>query len=138
MAAPTLTLELCAPENPHTQLAVTEVTLPGTGGVFTVHPEHTPLLSTLKPGVLVATDAEGATHHFAVHGGFAEVKGETVVVLADYYEPSDDIDNARAAEAAGRAQTRLAKPPEDMDWQRAELALARSLARTKASDKQGY
>jgi F-type H+-transporting ATPase subunit epsilon len=138
VADPTLTLELCAPEKPPTKLEVAEVLIPGTAGVFTVHPGHTPILSTLIPGVLVATDAAGKEHHFAIHGGFAEVKQDEIVILSNFYEPGDDIETERAAEAEARAQARLQKPPEGMDWDRAELALARSLARQSASRKQGY
>jgi F-type H+-transporting ATPase subunit epsilon len=138
VAEGTLHLELCAPEKPHATLDVAEVTIPGAGGVFTVHPGHTPLLSTLIPGVLVATGADGSEHFFAVHGGFAEVKPEKVVILADFYEPQDDIDAERAGEAESRAQNRLQKPPEDMDWERAERALSRAMARIQASNKRGY
>ncbi len=138
MAQPTLHLEICAPEKPQFILEVTEVVVPGAAGVFAVHPEHTPLLSTLTPGVLIASDAEGNAHHFAVHGGFAEVMPDRVVVLASFYEPGDDIDPERATEAQERAQTRLRKPPEDLDWERAERALARALARLGAHSKRGY
>jgi len=138
VAQPTLHLEICAPEKPHTVLEVTEVIVPGAAGVFAVHPAHTPLLSTLSPGVLIAVDGEGTDHHFAVHGGFAEVKPEGVVVLASFYEPGDDIDTERAKEAEERAQTRLRKPPEGLDWERAERALARAVARLGAHSKRGY
>lgn len=138
MATPTLKLELCAPEKPHVELEVAEVTIPGEAGVFAVFPGHTPLLSTVSPGVLVAVDATGTTLHYAIHGGFAEVKPDRVVILSDFYEPEDDINVERAQAAEDRARTRLQKPPEDMDWTRAELALSRAVARMNASRKQGY
>lgn len=138
MAQPTLHLEICAPEKPHTVLEVTEVVVPGEAGVFAVHPEHTPLLSTLTPGVLIASDTEGTAHHFAVHGGFAEVKPDKVVILASFYEPGADVDTERATAAEERAQARLRKPPEDLDWKRAERALARAVARLGAHSKRGY
>ncbi len=138
MATATLSLELCAPEKPHTELDVTDVTIPGTAGVFAVHPDHTPLLSTLIPGVLIANTVDGQERHFAVHGGFAEIKQNKVIILATFYEPGDDIDATRAQTAEERALARLQKPPEDMDWDRAEHALARAVARLRASKKQSY
>ncbi len=138
MAASTLSLELCAPEKPHTQLDVAEIIIPGEAGVFTVFPGHTPVLSTLIPGVLIATDTAGDEHHFAIHGGFAEVKEDKVIILASFYEPGDDIDGVRAQAAEERAQALLRKPPEDMDWTRAEKALSRAMARMSATKKQGY
>jgi len=138
VAAPTLNLELCAPEAPHTELEVAEVIIPGAAGVFTVYPGHTPLLSNLMPGVLVATTAGGEELHFAIHGGFAEVKPDRVIILASAYEPGDEIDPERARAAVERARAVLHKPVEDMNWDRAELALARSLARVHASEKRGY
>lgn len=138
MAQDTLNLELCAPEKPHTQMDVADVAIPGAAGVFTVYPGHTPLLSNLLPGVLIATDTAGQEHHFAIHGGFAEVRPDRVIILADFYEPGDDIDPGRAEEAEQRALERLQKPPEDMDWERAEYALSRALARVHASRKRGY
>ena len=138
MADGTLHLELCAPQKPHTELEVADVAIPGEAGVFTVYPGHTPVLSTLIPGVLVATDTRGEEHYFAVHGGFAAVKPDKVVILASFYEPGDDIDASRAEEAERRAEARLQKPPEDMDWDRAEQALSRAMARMQATNKRGY
>lgn len=138
MADDVLTLEVCAPEAALVTLEVSEVMLPGESGVFTVHPGHTPLLSLLTPGVLIATDTAGEHHHFAVHGGFAEVRENQVRVLADTFEAQADIDVARAEAAEQRAEDRLRKPVENMDWNRAEVALARATARLRASEKHGY
>lgn len=138
MSEDVLTLELCAPEDDLVTMDVVEVIIPGEAGVFTVRPGHTPVLSTLIPGVLVATGAGGEEHHFAVHGGFAEVRDNRIRILADTFESQDDIDPARAKAAEERAQELLRKPSSDKDWSRAEAALARATARLRASRKHGY
>jgi F-type H+-transporting ATPase subunit epsilon len=138
MAGRTLKLEICAPGQDLVELDVTDVIVPGEDGVFTVYPGHTPLLSTLIPGVLVARDTSDREHLFAVHGGFAEVKDGAVIILADIFESQDDIDTSRAEAAEERARELLRKPTEDIDWTRAEAALARATARIRATSHHGY
>jgi len=134
----TMRFEICAPGRELVELEVQEAAVPGEAGVFTVYPGHTALLSTLLPGVLVAHDSTGALHYFAVHGGIAEVRDGALTILADTFEPQDDINIERAQAAEERAQERLKKPPEDMAWDRAEAALARAIARIRARNGHGY
>ena len=61
MAEGTIQVKLCTPERPNVRLDVTEITCPGAQGVFTVLPGHTPLLSTLGAGVVIA-DTAGRLH----------------------------------------------------------------------------
>ena len=58
------------------------VTLPGSEGDFGVLPGHTPVLSTLKSGVVEVKGVEDALSRLFVRGGFAEVNGDKVTVLA--------------------------------------------------------
>ncbi len=125
-------LELTAPEKRKVSLTGLELVLPGAGGVFTVMSGHTPLLTTLTPGVLAMHGEGEDVQYFAVSGGFAEVKDDVVSVLAPTFEAGQEIDVERAEAARERAETRLAKPPEDLNVRRAEMALARSLARLSA------
>ena len=133
-----LDIEICAPDRPKVELRVQEIIIPGAEGVFAVREGHTPLLATLSAGVLVVYDAEDKSDFYAITGGFAEVKDDTVSILADVFEPGDDVDAIRAEEARERAEQRLTKPVEDTDLKRAEMALARSLARLSATKHQGY
>jgi F-type H+-transporting ATPase subunit epsilon len=70
----------------------------------------------------------------AVSGGFAEVTGERVIILAETAELPAEIDVARAQRAKQRAELRLSGKsplgtPEDIDYTRAIAALARAVAR---------
>ena len=133
-----LQVRLVAPEKEATELHAVEVIVPGGQGVFSVRPNHTNVLSTLTPGVLVVYDADGNEQFFAVSGGFIEVNGNRVVVLADAVEPGETIDIPRAEAARDRAEKRLGKRPEEVDMLRAEFALHRAVARLSAQRREGY
>ncbi len=131
-------LELCAPDHEPVELDAEQVIIPGADGVFTVLPGHTSLLTTLTRGTVIATAPGGEQEFFAVHEGFTEVKGDRIVILADTLERRSAIDRDRAESARERAQARLDKPDEDTVTNRAELALARAIARLQAHGGEEY
>jgi F-type H+-transporting ATPase subunit epsilon len=134
----TIRVEICAPERLKLELEAEEVLCPGEDGVFTVRHGHTPLLTTIIPGVIVLKDSVGKDHFFATSGGFAEVGPDKALILADTYEAGKDIDEERAKQAEERAQLRLRKPDSETDMKRAELALYKAMARVKAARRIGY
>lgn len=134
----TIRVEICAPERAKTDFEATEVICPGEDGIFAVRAGHTPLLTTLAPGVLLVQNLDGEQHFFAVGGGFAEVEPDRVLILADTCEGGDDVDAARAQAAEERAADRLRRSDPETDLKRAELALQRAMARLKAANKTGY
>jgi F-type H+-transporting ATPase subunit epsilon len=130
--------ELATPSRLVVSTEVEEVVAPGEMGYFGVWPGHAPFLTTLGAGVLYYRQGPGREHYVAVSGGFAEVTGERVIVLAERAELPEEIDRARAERARERAETRLAgkspRPNEDeIDYARALAALARALARLQAA-----
>jgi F-type H+-transporting ATPase subunit epsilon len=133
MALPTkLTLEIVTPERSLVSQQVDEVQLPGSEGYFGVLPGHTPLLATLQVGELWYRIGQ-EQHHLAVAFGFAEVLPERVTVLAQIAEKPEDIDVPRAEAARKRAEERLSRPPIDMDFERARIALMKSLIRLQVA-----
>lgn len=127
-----LTLEVATPTRLVVSEAVDEVVAPGLLGYFGVLPGHAPFLTTLGVGELTYRQGR-QEHHLAVAGGFAEVRNDKVIVLADSAERPDEIDRARAEEARRRAERRLSGRPhadeEAIDYPRATLALARAQTR---------
>ena len=88
----TIRFDLVSPERLLLSEDVQMVTLPGAEGYFGVLAGHAPLLSALKPGVIeVRHEGDPATKLF-VRGGFAEVDGQHVVVLAEEAIPLADFD----------------------------------------------
>jgi F-type H+-transporting ATPase subunit epsilon len=102
-----LTLELATPTRMVVAETVDEVVVPGSEGYFGVLPGHAPLLATLGIGELTYRIGR-EERHVAVAGGFAEVRNDKVIVLADTAELPQDIDRARAERARDRAEHRLA------------------------------
>ena len=66
-------------------------------------------------------------------GGVFQFKDNNATILTDVCEDGRDIDVTRANAAKNRAEARLADSAATADTQRAQAALARSLARLKAA-----
>ena len=130
MALPTkLTLEVVTPDRSLVREQVDEVVVPGSEGYLGVLPGHTPLLAMLKVVGELWFRIGQEKQYLAIAGGFVEVLPDRVTVLADIAERAHDIDVARAEAARKRAEERLARPPVDVDIERARLALLKSLVR---------
>ena len=104
------------------------VIAPGFDGQLGILPMHAPLMTMLKPGELTVRK-DGENMYVAVSGGFMEVLGNKVSVLADACERSDEIDEQRAEQAVQRAQERLANRGSDIELERAVSALRRAQVR---------
>jgi len=130
-----LTLELATPTRLVVSAEVDEVVAPGSQGYFGVLAGHAPLLATLGVGEVIYRIGRDE-HHVAVSGGFAEVRNDKVIILADSAETPADIDRARAERARERAEARLSgRNPEEIDYTRAAAALARALTRLQVAGR---
>jgi len=98
--------ELATPTRLLVSSEVDEVVAPGTEGYFGVLPGHAAFLTTLTAGELTYRQGR-EEQHLAVIGGFAEVSGDHVIVLAEGAERPEEIVYARAAAALARALARL-------------------------------
>jgi F-type H+-transporting ATPase subunit epsilon len=138
MALPSkLTLEIVTPDRALVTQQVDEVELPGSQGYFGVLPGHTPLLSTLQVGELWYR-VGSETKYLSIAFGFVEVLPDRVTVLAQIAERAEDIDIARAEAAKRRAEERVARATTaqaDMDFERARVALMKSLVRLQVASR---
>ena len=133
MALPThIELQIVTPERMLVQEQVDEVQIPGAEGYFGVLPGHAPLLATLQVGELWYRIGQ-EKHYLAVAFGFAEVLPERVTVLAQIAERPEDIDVPRAEAAKKRAEERIARPQVDSDFERARIAMMKSLIRLQVA-----
>jgi len=109
------------------------VVVPGVGGEMGVLPNHAPLLSTLKFGILKVRNKD-EEQVFTIAGGVIEVQPDLITVLADSAENVAEIDVARAEDARKRAEDILKEgPPQDTDaYLKLEAALRRSNLRLEA------
>jgi len=130
-----LRLDLVTPYKRVLSVDVDEVTAPGTVGEFGVLPDHTPLLTTLKVGVLTYRQG-GETFQVAVNWGYVEVEDNVMTVLVETAEPADQIDLARAKAALARAEEALKKlSSEDKNFKVMEAALERAIIRVQVASK---
>ena len=135
--ADTFQLEVVTPAREVVRERVTEAQIPARGGYLGVLPGHTPLHAEMGVGEL-SYHVGGRVFSCAAIGGFVEVLGDRVIVLADSAERAEEIDVERAQRARDRAQKRLATPNDpSIDWKRAEAALERAQARLQVAAKAG-
>ena len=104
------------------------VVAPGIEGQLGILPHHAPLMTALQPGELMVRK-NGEESYLAVSGGFMEVLGNRVTILADGAESSDEIDEQRSQQAVERARERLEKREEDIELEQALSSLRRAQAR---------
>jgi F-type H+-transporting ATPase subunit epsilon len=129
-----LTLEVATPNRLVVAESADEVVIPGSQGYFGVLPGHAPLLATLGVGELMYRQGT-VQHHLVLTGGFAEVRNDKVIVLAENAERPGEIDRERALRAKERAEHRLTGRDGDVDFRRAAVALARALIRLQVADR---
>ena len=128
----TMRLEIVTAERVVHSEDIDVLVAPGVSGQLGILPSHAPLLTSLAPGELriVRGDEE---RYIAVSGGFMEVLGNKITILADSAEHSQEIDIQRAEEAMKQAQMRVESKTSDMDLERALASMRRSQARLKVA-----
>lgn len=128
-----LTLELVTPEKVAWSAPADFVVLPAMEGEMGVLPGHQPFLVQLSSGEVRVTD-KGAVKRFAVSGGFAEVKDDTVSLFAETAELADQIDAERARQALERAKLEASKPGLDgMKLAEIDAAIRRAQVRLRVA-----
>ncbi len=103
-----LKFELVSPERLLLSGDVRQVVVPGVEGEFTVLANHAPVLSTMKPGVVTVTDANGAEERIFVHGGFAEINPAGLTVLAEEAIAVKDLSAERLGQQIKNAEEDVA------------------------------
>lgn len=96
-------LELVTPEKIVFSDEIDQVSLPTPNGEITVLPHHIPLITQVKPGELTIKK-NNKVSHFVTGSGFVEVTGQTISILTDLAETSDNLDEKKIEEAKKRAE----------------------------------
>lgn len=102
MAEELVQVDLVTPEKQFASVEASLVEVPGTMGDFGVLPGHSPLISTIRPGVVTIHVAGGQKQRYVALGGIAEVTTERCTILAEYLE---DV----SATSREQAEKRLAE-----------------------------
>ena len=102
---------------------------PGEAGELGILPQHTPLLTRIKPGAIRLKVAGQSDYELVyVSGGMLEVQPDMITVLADTAIRARDLDEAKALEAKKRAEEALANRQAEMDYAAAQAELAEAIA----------
>jgi F-type H+-transporting ATPase subunit epsilon len=112
--------ELVAPERVLTASAVDMVVVPGAGGDFGVLPQHSLLMSVVRPGVIEAFEGNTVEQRIFVAGGFAEVNETSCTVLAEEAMLVDRIDLETARRRLANARDDLSEAKDDVERARLE------------------
>jgi F-type H+-transporting ATPase subunit epsilon len=129
-----LQLEIVSPERRAYTDEVDMVIVPGIDGQLGILPHHTRLISVLGVGELRIKKG-GTEQSLLISGGFVEVRPDKVIVMADLAEHSDEIDEARAAEARKRAEAELEQASDPVDIARVRAALQTALMRERIATR---
>ena len=114
----------------------TMVVATGELGELGITPRHAPLITRLKPGKVVVTEASGEKVDISITGGgILEVQPQVVTVLADSAIRSADIDEAAALEAKRQAEEALANRTDAMEIAEAQAKLAQAITQLQALER---
>ena len=112
------------------------VALPGEAGELGILPQHTPLITRIKPGAVRIERADNGQEEFVfVAGGILEVQPHCVTVLADTAIRGHDLDEAKANEAKKLAEEAMKTAKSDIDFARAQSEFAVMAAQLAAIQK---
>lgn len=131
----TMQLDIVSAESEIFSGRVNAVFAPAIMGDVGIYPQHTPLVTRLKPGELkIEIDGE-ENQHIYVSGGMLEVQPDIVTVLSDTAVRAEDLDENLALEAKQKAEEMLADRQADIDSARALAELAEANARLRMIDR---
>jgi len=116
----TFQFELVSPEKILVSEQAKMVVVPGEAGDFGVLAQHSPLLSSIRPGVVTLFTPEGNTKRIFVAGGFADVNPESCSVLAEEAVNVEELDRTKL-------ETELKGLEEDLDFSKADPLKTASL-----------
>ena len=112
------------------------VALPGEAGELGIYPQHTPLITRIRPGAVRIKVAGQADEEFVfVAGGILEVQPYVVTVLADTAIRGSDLDEAKAADAKKLAEEAMHSQDSKIDYAKAQAELAFAVAQLAAIAK---
>jgi F-type H+-transporting ATPase subunit epsilon len=134
--AKTLHVDIVSAEQAIFSGEATMVIAPGEAGELGILPEHTPLLTRVKPGTVRLQMPDGAEEEVIyVSGGIMEVQPDGVTILADTSVRAHDLDEAKAMEAKRLAEEAIANRSGMMEIAKAQAELAEAAAQLSAIRK---
>jgi F-type H+-transporting ATPase subunit epsilon len=127
--ADTLHLEIVSPERLLKDAQVAMVIVPGMDGDFTALPQHAPLMSTIRPGVIeIFADEAGDAERLFVKGGLVQISPAGLTILAEETLTLDDVDSEDLAQKISDTREDVQDAKDDVERIAAEKELAWMMA----------
>jgi F-type H+-transporting ATPase subunit epsilon len=127
-----ITVEIVTPERLVHTIKGMEAMLPTVDGQIGIRRGHLPLIAPLKAGEIIVKQEDGTQEFYAISGGFAEILGNTVHILADTAERAEELNEERVTTAIERAQKLKSESPVTTEsYADAAAQLEANLARLK-------
>jgi len=111
------------------------VFVPGKMGELGIAPRHTPLVTTLKPGLVRLQLPENKEESFFVSGGLLEIQPHVVTILSDSASRTEDLDETAVLKAKEEAEHAFANLGEDVDFTLAQQQMVEAQAKYEALQK---
>ncbi len=131
-AAPKIQLDVVTPQKLAYSEQVDLIEGPAIDGLIGILPDHAPLVTAMQIGV-VRVVKDGEEIQIAISEGFMEVQPDRINLVVRTAELPEEIDIDRAKSARDRAEEKLEKDKDNIDFAKAEAAYDRALARLKAA-----
>ncbi len=131
----TLDLDIVSAEASIFKGAVQHVTVSGSQGELGIHPGHTAVLTSLKPGQVFAVLEDGKEEVFYISGGMLEVQPQSITILADTAQRAADLDEVAAQAAKQRAEKGLDEKKSGVEYAQALIELTQAAAQLQAIQK---
>ena len=138
MAEDKVEFELVSPEKLLLSRKVDMVVVPGAEGDMGVLPQHSPAITTVRPGTIVVYEGGAVTDRIFIAGGFAEVSDNRCTVLAEEAMPVEDIDKNAVEQALSTARDKVSSASSDAARNTLEIAVAVAEAKIQAANNPTY
>ena len=122
--AESFNFELVSPEQLLLSAKVTEIVLPGSDGEMTVMANHSPVMTTIRPGVVTVKQESGETQKFVVFGGFADILPTGCTLLAESAVPMSEINRETLQKRIDTAKSDISAATTDEHKTKLEQFLA--------------
>ena len=138
MAEDKVEFELVSPEKLLLSRKVDMVVVPGAEGDMGVLPQHSPAITTVRPGTIVVYEGGAVTDRIFIAGGFAEVSNNRCTVLAEEAMPVEDIDKNAVEQALRTARDSVSSASSDAARNTLEIAVTVAEAKIQAANNPAY
>lgn len=126
-------LSVVAPDRSVVDERAVSVIAPGVNGYFGVLAGHLPMVAALRAGIVEYLDTKNQRHSIAIGGGFAEVSGERLTILADSAARATEIDIKAEEARLERARRAMRGEDSEMSSSEAVQELEQAMARIRTA-----